>query len=108
MPPKIQEPLEPSLTIPEFCIAERISEPTYYKLRAAGLGPEELRYLQVVRITYSARREWQKRLQNPTGELAETMRGITARLQAQGRKAASMAVASPQHVSNRRRKRKGS
>ena len=33
---------EPSYTIKSFCAAEAISEPTYYKLKEFGLGPDEL------------------------------------------------------------------
>src|SRR5262249_5106123 len=57
-----------SLTIPQFCADEQISEPTYYKMRSLGLGPKELRYpgLRAVRITIQARDEWRERMQNPT------------------------------------------
>ena len=37
-----------SHSIVSFCEVERISEPTYYKLRAANLGPREIRQLEVV------------------------------------------------------------
>jgi hypothetical protein len=30
-------------SIPEFCVAHRISEGLYYKLRKQGLGPREMR-----------------------------------------------------------------
>jgi hypothetical protein len=96
-------PHEPSYTIPEFCKAEGISEPTYYKLRTLGLAPTELRYLSMVKITYAERIAWQKRLMNPTDELAQTLLDIATRKVAQGRKAAAASVASPRHISNRRR-----
>lgn len=55
---------EPSYTIPEFCAAERISEPYYYKLRAEGRGPKEMRSGErCVRISHRARLEYQKRLE---------------------------------------------
>ena len=96
-------PHEPSYTIPEFCKSEGISEPTYYKLRALGLAPTELRYLSIVKITYAERIAWQQKLMNPTGELAQKLSEIATRKVAQGRKAAAASVASPRHISNRRR-----
>ena len=50
-------PYEPSYSIKQFCEAEGISGPTYFKLREAGLGPEEMRPggLNMVRITHAAR-----------------------------------------------------
>jgi hypothetical protein len=96
---------EPSYTIREFCAEERIAEPTYYKMRAQGLGPKELRYLQVVRITHASRLEWQKRLQS--GEFAEAMRRNATRMQAKSHDAASKAIASPSHISNIRRGKSG-
>jgi hypothetical protein len=41
-------------TIPEFCKAHRISESMYYKLRAVGLGPREMRALRKVTISIEA------------------------------------------------------
>jgi hypothetical protein len=62
---------ERSLTIPEFCAAEQISEPTYYKMRSLGLGPQEMRFpgLRAVRITPQARDAWRKRMENPTPKM---------------------------------------
>jgi hypothetical protein len=53
-----------SLTIPEFCEQERISDSTFYKLRRAGFGPAELRLpgTEVVRITPAAIAEWRERM----------------------------------------------
>jgi hypothetical protein len=92
-------PHEPSYTIPEFCAEERMSVPTYYKLRKAGLTPDELRYLNNVRITYAARLAWHKRLQS--AEFAEEIRKQTRQLQVKARDAASKSIASAHHVSNR-------
>jgi hypothetical protein len=49
-----------SLTIPEFCRAERISVAFYYKLKHQGLGPVEMRLGRSPRITAAARRRWQQ------------------------------------------------
>ena len=40
-------------SIPEFCEAHRICEAFYYKLRALGLGPREMRALRKVTISSS-------------------------------------------------------
>jgi len=47
-------------SIPEFCTAHRISESLYYKLRAHGLGPRELRVLKKVTISVEAAEEWRR------------------------------------------------
>lgn len=44
----------------EFCIAHRISESFYYKIRKLGLGPREHRTLDKVTITYESAREWRE------------------------------------------------
>jgi hypothetical protein len=47
-------------SIPEFCKAHRICEAFYYKLRAAGLGPREMRTLRKVTISVEAAEEWRR------------------------------------------------
>ena len=47
---------EPSLTINEFCQLERICRATYYNLRRAGVGPDEILVGSHPRITAAARR----------------------------------------------------
>jgi len=54
---------DPSLTIQEFCAAEKVSRPMIYALWKAGKGP---RYYYVGthrRISAEARREWRQRLE---------------------------------------------
>jgi hypothetical protein len=55
---------EASMTINDFCLVERISRATFFKMQKAGYAPETLRVpgLATVRITAKARREWQQRL----------------------------------------------
>jgi hypothetical protein len=50
-----------SKTIQEFCDDNRISRSFYYKMRRAGVGPDEMRYGTVVRITHRAEAIWQQR-----------------------------------------------
>jgi hypothetical protein len=102
---------EPSYSIKQFCAAENISEPTYYKLRENKLGPTETHYpmTNIVRITHTDRLAWQHMMKNPTGEHAEAVRRMRAKALAKGRQAARKAVQSPNHVSKtglgRRRKK---
>jgi hypothetical protein len=86
-------------TISGFCKRNRISNPFYYKLRAQGLGPAELRALGVVRITAEAEAAWQRARTNPVGEEAENVaRDADARRQ-RAKAAATSAVASIRHIS---------
>jgi hypothetical protein len=96
---------ERSWTRQEFWVREHISKSTYFKLRKAGLAPEEtiitLPGFSLIRITPEARRAWHKKLaelrQSKEAELER------ARRQAQVEAAAQLAAASPNHVSNRAR-----
>ena len=63
------KPTEPEVprmafTINEFCAAHRICEAFYYKLRAAGLGPGEMRALRKVTISVEAAAEWRRAREN--------------------------------------------
>jgi hypothetical protein len=59
---KATEPEVPraAYSIPEFCKAHRICEAFYYKMRAAGLGPREMRMLRKVTISVEAAAEWRR------------------------------------------------
>jgi hypothetical protein len=72
---------EPSYTITDFCKAENISQPTYFELRAVGLGPQEMRFpgKTLVRITHRDRLAWQDMLRNPTPEQAELIEKMRQR-----------------------------
>jgi hypothetical protein len=50
-----------SKTIEEFCDDHRISRSFYYKMRFAGVGPVEMRFGTIVRITARAEADWQQR-----------------------------------------------
>jgi hypothetical protein len=50
-----------SKTIDEFCDDNRISRSFYYKMRFAGVGPVEMRFGTIVRITARAEADWQAR-----------------------------------------------
>ena len=53
-------------TIKSFCQSEKISESFYFKLRAMGLGPKEMRFLSLVRISPQAKVEWRRRMEAST------------------------------------------
>jgi hypothetical protein len=105
--PLSNEPVtEISYTIREFCIAERISESTYFLLRKRGLGPEEMRIGSLVRITHQARLDWQSARSNPTGTEAVAMQKTKKVLHERARIAVKKALKSPKHISNQRRQRR--
>jgi hypothetical protein len=65
----VLEPTEPEVprmafTINEFCAAHRISPAMYFKLRAAGLGPREMRALRKVTVSVEAAAEWRRAREN--------------------------------------------
>ena len=47
-------------SIRQFCKAHNISESFYYRLRAQGLGPRELRALDKVVISIEAAEAWRR------------------------------------------------
>jgi hypothetical protein len=57
-PPRIRGPPTMCFTIGGFCRAHAISESFYFKLRAQGLGPAELRLGSRVLITREAAEAW--------------------------------------------------
>jgi hypothetical protein len=95
-----------SFSINQFCQRYHISRAKYFGMRKAGIGPAEMRLGPgTVRITREAELDWQRARQNPTGvELAEIEQG-KAVLAARGSKAGAVAVASPKHISNKRRRK---
>lgn len=49
-----------SYSVAEFCVAHRISESFFYKLRGLGLGPRETRVLGKVTITLEDAGAWRR------------------------------------------------
>jgi hypothetical protein len=47
-------------TIPEFCVAHRISEAFFFQLRNEGHGPKEMRVGRRRMITLEAAAEWRR------------------------------------------------
>jgi hypothetical protein len=98
-----QPPVGRSQTISEFCAAENIGNATYYKMKKAGIGPEETRIpgTKVVRISPQARAEWHARMRHRSRERD----AYIEHLRRQATEAARRSVASPHHVSRRKRGR---
>lgn len=63
-----------AFTIKEFCEAHRLSEAMYYKIRAAGLGPREMRAMRKITISVEAAQQWRREReitkQSPTVQTA--------------------------------------
>jgi hypothetical protein len=104
MPKSLPVPVitDRSLTIPEFCAAEQISESSYYKMKAQGLGPRELRVNSVVRITPQARLDWQHAREHPVGAEAKQVQRTAAEMKARGQAAIKHSIQSPKRVKRRR------
>jgi len=66
-----------SLTIDEFCAAEKISRPFFYKLEGQGRAPRTYHIGRVRRISHESRAEWQAARQAETPD-QETLAMRTA------------------------------
>jgi hypothetical protein len=60
-----------SLTIAEFCLAEKISRSMLYRAWSEGWGPKFYRVGITRRITYRARMEWQREREAAAAKEAE-------------------------------------
>jgi hypothetical protein len=60
-----------SWTIEEFCERNRISRSFFYKMRAQGIGPDEMHTGATVRITQRAEFDWQRRGEQRAKEAAK-------------------------------------
>jgi hypothetical protein len=85
-------PERSAFTISEFCARNHITKPTYYKMRAVGLGPDEMRIDDIVRITVAAEARWQRARENPKGKEAEAVRASAKRLRDKAQAAAANSV----------------
>ncbi len=98
------EELRPqAMSIHTFCWRQSISAATYYKLKKLGRAPAEIRFGNVVRITPEAEAAWRTARENPEGAEAQDSATRAANLRARGQTAAKVSIASPNHISARRR-----
>ena len=51
---------DPTLSVQEFCVAERISRSALYQLWREGRGPRFYKLGRCRRITHAARLDWQR------------------------------------------------
>jgi hypothetical protein len=93
---KQSQPNVAALTIDSFCEQNAISRFTYYKMRRAGYGPDELRIpgTEIVRITPDAHERWrasrQEHEQTKAAKLENERR--VAQRKAAGKRAAERAA----------------
>ena len=86
-----------AFSIPEFCLRNGISRPTYRRLRLEGRGPAEMRLgLNNIRITIEAEGAWRRRMEEPREDLVTqaTERAV---------RAGNASLKSPKHISRRYR-----
>ena len=90
---------ERAMTIADFCYRENLSRSLYYKLKRVGLGPEETRILNLVRISPEARAKWHAILAERRQSAAAALESERKRVQTA--QAGRLAAQSPKHVSRR-------
>lgn len=94
-----------AFSIAEFCKRNRISAPTFYKLKNAGRGPRIMDLGQrAQRISLQAEADWQRAMEAAANsEAAQLEKARRKAMATQGNKAS---VASPKRVSNRAKKKR--
>jgi hypothetical protein len=90
-----------AFTITQFCQRNHLSKPTYFELRRRGLGPREIRILNIVRISAQAEADWVFAREHPAGDEALAIAQKAEERAESARRAARKAVGSPLHVSNK-------
>jgi hypothetical protein len=91
-----------AFTIAEFCVRNSIGLSTFHKLKNQGRGPRMMFLGRAIRIGIEAERDWRAEREQPEGAEARLVAKETAARVAAGRRAGSLAAASPRHVSKRR------
>jgi|SRR5665213_1280283 len=88
-----------AFSIQEFCTRNNFGTGTYHKLKRLGLGPDEMRVGNLIRITAEAELEWQRARTFPTGDEAKAKARSEAVTVARGQKAGKLSAKSPRHIS---------
>jgi hypothetical protein len=100
----LQPPNNGSFSIKAWCKFRGYSIATFYKMRKNGVAPKVMQPPGAPpRITQEADAEWLKFCNNPQGEMAETAARDAEFRRERAVKAAAKAIASPLHISNKRR-----
>jgi hypothetical protein len=95
-----------AMTISQFCHAHHISLASYHKLKRAGLGPVEMRFGAMVRISDEAAANWRCARSSPSGTEAEQIARTAIEMTARAQRAAVASVKSSAHIANRKRARR--
>lgn len=98
-----RQPDRVAFSILEFCTRNNFGPGTYHKMKRQGLGPDEMRVGNLIRITVEAELKWQRARTYPQGEEAKAKAHSEAVTKARGRKAGNLSAESPRHVSKRKR-----
>lgn len=91
-----------AFTVAEFCARNRIGLSTFHKLKNQKRGPRMMYLGRAIRISIEAERDWRAERERPEGAEAKLIARETKARVVAGRRAGSLAAASPRHVSKRR------
>ncbi len=83
-----------TFSIDEFCERNGISLFTYYKMQKQGVGPREIRFGSIVKISKAEEADWHRRMSQPSK--ANTL--LKKKLSAHAKRASKAAIASPKHI----------
>ena len=90
-------------TVSEFCIRNRISRPTFFKLMRNGRGPRVMRLGHIARISIDAERDWRKAMEAEAASEKESLEH--QRRVKQSGEAGKIAAAQENHISAVRRRK---
>ena len=88
-----------AFSISEFCFRNAFGTGTYHKLKRLGLGPDELRVGNIVRITREAELAWQRARTHPQGTELQARERAEAVAVERGKTAGRLSAQSNNHVS---------
>lgn len=94
-----RQPERVAFSILEFCARNNFGTGTYHRLKRSGLGPDEMRVGNLIRITAEAELKWQRARTYPKGDEAKAKARSEAVTKARGRTAGKLSAASPRHWS---------
>jgi len=92
-----------AFSIQEFCFRNSISPTTYFKLKRANCSPVEMKLGKAVRISIEAEKAWRQERERPSDTEARLIELEAEARVKRAKKAGAASVASPRHVSKRRK-----
>jgi hypothetical protein len=90
----------------DFCIRNKISDCTFFKLQREGRGPRVMHVGRTIRITLEAERDWRAAREQPSDAEARLLKREAEARQRRARKAAAASVAGAEHISKHPDRRK--